>query len=71
MKARFARSAALTSRARRASTVTLFLSLFAAGSANALGTPEQRKAFTPGVYRLCLGEIPDNRHHRPAAPAES
>jgi hypothetical protein len=52
MKARFARSAALTSRARPASTVGLFLSLFATGSAHALGTPEQRKAGTGDVYRL-------------------
>jgi len=33
--------------------------LFAAGSAFALGTPEQRKACTPDVYRLCAGEIPN------------
>jgi hypothetical protein len=52
MKVRFGRSAALTSRAHRASTVGLFLSLFAASSAHALGTPEQRKACTPDVYRL-------------------
>jgi len=61
MKARFSRSAALTNRARKASTVTLFLSLFAAGSAQAQGTPEQRKACTPDVYRLCPGEIPNAR----------
>ena len=35
--------------------------LFATGSAFALGTPEQRKACTPDVYRLCAGEIPNPR----------
>jgi len=64
MKPRFARSAALRSRARRASTLGLFLTLFAVGSAHAQssqGTPEQRKACTPDVYRLCPGEIPNVR----------
>jgi hypothetical protein len=55
------RFAAANSRARRASTVGLFLTLFANGSACALGTPEQRKACTPDVYRLCAGEIPNAR----------
>jgi hypothetical protein len=55
------RMAALKSRARRASTLGLFLSLFASGSAFAIGTPEQRKACTPDVYRLCAGEIPNVR----------
>ncbi len=61
MKARFRRFAALSSRAQRASTLGLFLSLFAAGSAHAVGTPEQRRACTPDVYRLCPGEIPNVR----------
>jgi hypothetical protein len=61
MKVRFMRLAALSSRARRASTLGLFLSLFAAGSAFAVGTPEQRRACTPDVYRLCPGEIPNVR----------
>jgi hypothetical protein len=61
MKARFRRLAASTSRAKRASTLGLFLSLFAAGSAHAVGTPEQRRACTPDVYRLCAGEIPNVR----------
>ena len=61
MKASLARLAASTSRARRASTLGLFLSLFASGSAFALGTPEQRQACTPDVYRLCAGEIPNAR----------
>lgn len=50
------------SRARRASTLGLFVALLAAGSANAQqGTPEQRRACTPDVYRLCAGEIPNAR----------
>jgi hypothetical protein len=53
--------AAASGRARRASTLALLLSLFAAGSACAAGTPEQRKACTPDVYRLCAGEIPNVR----------
>ncbi len=61
MKARFRRFAALTSRVQQASTLGLFLSLFAAGAAYAVGTPEQRKACTPDVYRLCPGEIPNVR----------
>jgi len=61
MKARFRRFAALTSRAQQASTLGLFLSLFTAGAAHAVGTPEQRKACTPDVYRLCPGEIPNVR----------
>jgi hypothetical protein len=55
------RFAASASRARRTSTVSLFLTLLATGSAFALGTPEQRKACTPDVYRLCAGEIPNPR----------
>ena len=61
MKASVVRLAAFRSRARRASTLGLFLSLFASASALAVGTPEQRKACTPDVYRLCAGEIPNVR----------
>jgi hypothetical protein len=61
MNARFRKLAASTGRAKRASTLSLFLSLFAAGSAYAIGTPEQRRACTPDVYRLCAGEIPNVR----------
>jgi hypothetical protein len=61
MKASVVRLAAFKSRARRASTLGLFLSLYASGSAFAVGTPEQRKACTPDVYRLCAGEIPNVR----------
>jgi hypothetical protein len=61
MKPRFARSAALRSRARRASTLSLFLALFASGAAHAEGTPGQREVCTPDVYRIRDGEIPDTR----------
>jgi hypothetical protein len=48
--------------APRASTISLFLTLLATGSAFAQqGTPEQRRACTPDVYRLCAGEIPNAR----------
>ena len=40
----------------------LFLGVCASGSASAdLATPEQKKACTPDVYRLCAGEIPNVR----------
>jgi hypothetical protein len=62
MLTRLARLAALRRRAPRASTLGLFLALFATGSAFAQqGTPEQRRACTPDVYRLCAGEIPNAR----------
>jgi hypothetical protein len=65
MKARFARSAAPLGRAQRASMLGFLLTLLATGSASAQGstqgTPEQRKACTPDVYRLCAGEIPNVR----------
>ena len=55
----------LTSLTSRASTLGLLLTVFATGfatgSAFALGTPEQRRACTPDVYRLCAGEIPNAR----------
>ena len=58
MKASFARFAV---RANPAFGLALFLTFVAAGSAHAIGTPEQRKACTPDVYRLCPGEIPNVR----------
>ena len=62
MKARFARDAALLFRYRRASALGLLLTLIASGTAGAQqGTPEQRRACTPDVYRLCAGEIPNVR----------
>src|SRR6185369_3592439 len=61
MRARFLRFAGAKSRARRASTVGLFLALFASAANAQQGTPEQRRACTPDVYRLCAGEIPNVR----------
>jgi hypothetical protein len=50
--------AAITGRAN----VAVALALFTTGSAlAATATPEQRKACTPDVYRLCAGEIPNVR----------
>jgi hypothetical protein len=58
MTARFKGSWALASRANLA----LALTLFTTGSALAdLATPQQKKACTPDVYRLCAGEIPNVR----------
>ena len=37
------------------------LTMLATGSVSAQGTPEQRRACTPDVYRLCAGEIPNVR----------
>ena len=62
MKAGFARSAARLFRSRRASALGFLLTLIASGAAGAQqGTPEQRRACTPDVYRLCAGEIPNAR----------
>ncbi|MBI5319547.1 hypothetical protein [Bradyrhizobium sp.] len=63
MKPRSLRFGAFTSRARKGCTIGLFLSLFAGGTAFAQyqGTPDQRRACTPDVYRLCAGEIPNVR----------
>lgn len=62
MTAKFARAWAKASRANLAGTVGFLLALSASQSASAaLATPEQRKACTPDVYRLCPGEIPNVR----------
>lgn len=58
MKARFLRFAGVRSRARRASTVGLFLTLFASTAQAQQGTPEQRRACTPDVYRLAPARSP-------------
>jgi len=60
MKTRLAR---FSSRARSSCPLGLFLSLFATNGAFAQyqGTPDQRRACTPDVYRLCAGEIPNVR----------
>ena len=58
MKAGFRRRWAVASRAHLA----LALTLMTTGSALAeIGTPEQKRACTPDVYRLCAGEIPNVR----------
>jgi hypothetical protein len=62
MKASYLQISAIKRRARRASALGLLLTLCASGAALAEpGTPEQRKACTPDVYRLCAGEIPNVR----------
>lgn len=60
MKTKLAR---ISSRARSGCTLGLFLSVFASSAAFAQyqGTPDQRRACTPDVYRLCAGEIPNVR----------
>jgi hypothetical protein len=46
----------------RAYVLGLLPVIICVGSARAeLATPEQRRACTPDVYRLCAGEIPDLR----------
>ena len=45
---------------RGSAAFCLLLTLFTANSALAEpGTPAQRRACTPDVYRLCAGEIPN------------
>ncbi|WP_426433825.1 hypothetical protein [Bradyrhizobium genosp. P] len=62
MKQSFEQISSIERHARRASALGLLLTLFASGAALAEpGTPEQRKACTPDVYRLCAGEIPNVR----------
>jgi hypothetical protein len=62
MKARFAGFGASANRVNAALALGVFLALLATGSASAaLATPEQKKACTPDVYRLCPGEIPSVR----------
>ena len=62
MKTSFARFWTTANRANLALALGLVLALVATGFALAdLATPEQRKACTPDVYRLCAGEIPNVR----------
>jgi len=62
MKAMSAPLSAISARASLALTLGLLLAQFAAGFASAEpGTPEQKRACTPDVYRLCPGEIPNVR----------
>ena len=62
MKRMFARFPGVPSRANPAVALGLLLALAATAPATAEpGTPEQKKACTPDVYRLCAGEIPNVR----------
>jgi len=62
MKARFSRCWARVNRACLTGAVGMLLALSASHAASAaLATPEQRRACTPDVYRLCAGEIPNVR----------
>jgi hypothetical protein len=62
MKAKFCRIWTRAIRANPGVVLGLSLTLFATGSAFAeLATPEQKRACTPDVYRLCAGEIPSAR----------
>jgi hypothetical protein len=62
MRGNCIRSSALAKRTHRALAFGLFFGLFATGVAHAeLATPEQKRACTPDVYRLCAGEIPNVR----------
>jgi len=55
------RKIAFSASRRVAAALGIAFTLVSAGSALALGTPEQRRACTPDVYRLCAGEIPNVR----------
>ena len=62
MKGKSAGFSAIASRANPALALGVLLALLTTGSAlAALATPEQKKACTPDVYRLCPGEIPNVR----------
>jgi hypothetical protein len=62
MKASLTGSSAVASRAKLGLAFGLLLTLSATGAAQAEpGTPEQKRACTPDVYRLCAGEIPNVR----------
>jgi hypothetical protein len=53
-------SAASAKRAHLVFALGFLFGLFATNSAFAeLATPEQKRACTPDVYRLCAGEIPN------------
>ena len=62
MKAHFPGNQAIAPRPHLALLLGALLWLATVGSARAdLGTPEQKRACTPDVYRLCAGEIPNVR----------
>ena len=48
--------------AKMAAALALLIALVTTGSGRAqTATPEQKRACTPDVYRLCAGEIPNVR----------
>jgi hypothetical protein len=60
MNVRLNDSVAPAKRARLVLALGFLFGLFATNSAFAeLATPEQKRACTPDVYRLCAGEIPN------------
>jgi hypothetical protein len=60
MNVRLNDSGAPAKRARQVLALGFLFGLFATNSAFAeLATPEQKRACTPDVYRLCAGEIPN------------
>lgn len=62
MTAKFAGRWKAASRANLTLALGLVLAASAGGAAHAqLATPEQKRACTPDVYRLCAGEIPNVR----------
>ena len=62
MRSRFTGFWGTTRRFDLALLLGLVLALLATGSASAEpGTPDQKRACTPDVYRLCAGEIPNVR----------
>ena len=62
MKDKFIGSSVTANRAYRTLAFGLVFGLFAIGAAHAeLATPDQKRACTPDVYRLCAGEIPNVR----------
>jgi hypothetical protein len=62
MRGNSIQSSGSAKRTHRSLAFGLFFGLFAIGVAHAeLATPEQKRACTPDVYRLCAGEIPNVR----------
>ena len=62
MKPNSHRTRTAASRARMALALGLCLALATTAAVRAdIATPEQKKACTPDVYRLCAGEIPNVR----------
>ena len=71
MKASSAQNFDHPGRSRRTLTLDFLLTLLACGSVHAQqGTPEQRKACTPDVYRLCARDSERPGDHLMSASAE-